>query len=158
MSSTVKSKLGWDSLVFYPDDSANMAGFGLAALEHDSVDPWKIKNSLVDLDQMLAKKGEMIGALLIAGGPDIVPYHRLPNPTDDIDDAVSSDNPYGAIDGNYFVQEWPVGRITALRAMMQVCSSARFDLQLHITNPKMRAYLLAAFVEPDADFSAYEKV
>ncbi len=115
LSSTVKSKMGWDSVVFYPDDSANMVSYGLAVVEGDVADPWKIKKALVDLDQALAKKGEMIGALLIVGGPDIVPYHRLPNPTDDMDDAVASDNPYGAMDGNYFVQEWSVGRMTGDR-------------------------------------------
>ena len=53
----------------------------------------------------------MIGALLIVGGPDVVPFHKLPNPTDDMDQEVCSDNPYGTLDGNYFVTEWPVGRL-----------------------------------------------
>ena len=70
-----------------------------------------MKLSLADLDQALAKKGQMIGALVIVGGPDIVPFHHLPNPTDDIDKDVPSDNPYATLDSNYFVPEWPVGRI-----------------------------------------------
>ena len=37
-------------------------------------DPWQIKLALADLDQALAKRGEMIGALLIVGGPEIVPF------------------------------------------------------------------------------------
>jgi hypothetical protein len=36
----------------------------------------------------------MIGALLIIGGSDNVPFHMLPNPTDDSDVNVPSDNPY----------------------------------------------------------------
>jgi hypothetical protein len=74
-------------------------------------DPWQIKLALNDLDQQLAKKGSMIGALLIVGGNDIVPFHQLPNPTDDNDTAILSDNPYGSIDENYFIPEWPVGRM-----------------------------------------------
>ena len=53
----------------------------------------------------------MIGALLIVGGPEVIPFHRLPNPTDDMDREVESDNPYSTLDSNYFVPEWPVGRL-----------------------------------------------
>jgi len=35
----------------------------------------------------------------------------LPNPTDDSDINVPSDNPYATIDENYFIQQWPVGRL-----------------------------------------------
>ena len=41
----------------------------------------------------------------------VVPFHRLPNPVDDMDDEVESDNPYATLDSNYFVPEWPVGRM-----------------------------------------------
>ena len=71
----------------------------------------EIKLSLADLDKTLARKGERIGALLIIGGPDVVPFHRLPNPTDDGDTEILSDNPYATFDSNYFVPEWPVGRL-----------------------------------------------
>ena len=40
-----------------------------------------------------------------------MPFHRLPNPTSDIDQDVPSDNPYATLDSNYFVPEWPVGRL-----------------------------------------------
>ena len=108
LATTVRGQLGWGSVIIYPDDANSMVSYGLTAI--DQVDPWKIKNVLTDLDQAMGKKGEMIGALLIVGSSDIVPYHRLPNPTEDLDADVASDNPYAALDGNYFVQEWPVGR------------------------------------------------
>jgi hypothetical protein len=53
----------------------------------------------------------MIGAVLIAGGPEVVPFHHLPNPVDDLDDDVPSDNPYATRNENYFIPEWPVGRL-----------------------------------------------
>jgi hypothetical protein len=59
----------------------------------------------------MAKKGERIGAVLIVGGPEVVPFHHLPNPTDDGDPEVLSDNPYSTSDSNYFIPEWPVGRL-----------------------------------------------
>jgi hypothetical protein len=100
---------GWGSMVFYPDEAYSTAPLGLNVV--DSVDPWKLKLTLADLDKALAKKGEMVGALLIIGGHDVVPFHKLPNPTDDMDQEVLSDNPYSTTDSNYFVPEWPVGRL-----------------------------------------------
>ncbi len=109
LAETVRTRPGWGALVLYPDDPECTTRLGLKPI--DAIDPWKIKLALVDLDNALAKKGEMIGSLLIVGGPDIVPFHHLPNPTDDIDKDVCSDNPYCTLDNNYFVPEWPVGRL-----------------------------------------------
>jgi tetratricopeptide (TPR) repeat protein len=109
LGNSVNQRPGWGSLVFIPDDAERMSQLGLKAM--DALDPWKIKLALTDLDQALAKKGQMIGALLIVGGSEVVPFHKLPNPTDDNDANVPSDNPYGTLDANYFVPEWPVGRL-----------------------------------------------
>ena len=109
LSDAVKKRTGWDTMVFYPDDEKSTAALGLQPA--DGTDPWKLKLSLADLDKALAKKGEMIGMLLIVGGPQVVPFHELPNPTDDYDEKIQSDNPYSTLDSNYFVPEWPVGRL-----------------------------------------------
>ena len=53
----------------------------------------------------------MIGAVLIVGGNEIVPFHNLPNPTDDSDKTVLSDNPYSSASGNYLLTQWLVGRL-----------------------------------------------
>lgn len=105
----VAQRPGWGGLAYLPDDETCTAEFGLKAL--DSYDPWKLKLALADLDQALGKKGQMIGALLIVGGADVVPFHNLPNPTDDDDREVPSDNPYSTLDANFFVPEWPIGRL-----------------------------------------------
>lgn len=106
---TVKLKSGWDAMIFYPDDENCTRLLDLDPIT--DIDPWKIKLSIVDLDKTLSSKGQMIGCLLIIGGGDIVPFHALPNPTDDKDKEVLSDNPYSTLDANYFVPEWPVGRL-----------------------------------------------
>jgi hypothetical protein len=105
----VRLKPGWGALMLLADDPSSMANFGLKPTLSD--DPWALKLALADLDKALAQKGLMIGALLIVGGPDIVPYHNLPNPVADIDSDVPSDNPYATTDENYFIPEWPVGRL-----------------------------------------------
>ncbi len=99
----------WGAYVIYVDDIACMSAFGLKAVNAN--DPWAIKHLLADLDEALRQNGEMIGSLLIIGGPKIVPFHHLPNPVDDDDKDVPSDNPYASLDENYFVPTWPAGRL-----------------------------------------------
>jgi hypothetical protein len=105
----IASRPDWGAVVVYADDPGSMGAFNLNPVSPD--DPWSLKLALMDLDCALAHKGGMIGALLIVGGPEVVPYHKLPNPVDDIDLDVSSDNPYATRDENYFIPEWPIGRL-----------------------------------------------
>ncbi len=99
----------WDAHLVYVDDQQSLEKFGLQPVKAD--DPWDVKHLLADLDAALRKKGEMIGAVLIVGGPQVIPFHHLPNPVDDEDQDVPSDNPYACIDENYFVPAWPLGRL-----------------------------------------------
>lgn len=99
----------WSSVVFYPDDVSQLPDLDLKPVI--ASDPGQVKLALNDLDEALAKRGEMIGALLIVGGPEIIPYYNLPNPTDDNDKDVPSDNPYSTIDENFYLPQWPVGRL-----------------------------------------------
>jgi hypothetical protein len=105
----VRLRRTWGAAVFYADEAACAGAYGLAPARPN--DPWGLKLALADLDYTLGKRGAMIGALLIVGGPEIVPFHRLPNPVDDADADVPSDNPYATRDENYFIPEWPVGRL-----------------------------------------------
>ena len=109
LANKVGSLPDWGAQVFYPDDATQMATLGLKPTL--ATDAWKVKLSLAELDEALGKQGEMIGALLIVGGPEIIPFHKLPNPTYDSDLDVPSDNPYSMIDENYFIPQWPVGRL-----------------------------------------------
>jgi hypothetical protein len=109
LAALISKRPEWNAIVYYPDDLNSVKNYALTQV--NSVDPWDLKLSLVDLDEALAKKGQRIGALLIVDGPDVVPHHELPNPTDDSDATVPSDNPYSTLDANYFVPEWPVGRL-----------------------------------------------
>jgi hypothetical protein len=106
---TVQSWHGWGACLFFADDPAHT--HPLKITPSRSGDPWELKLILADLDEALGKRGERIGALLIVGGPEVVPFHHLPNPLDDQDIDVPSDNPYATCDENYFIPEWPVGRL-----------------------------------------------
>jgi hypothetical protein len=109
VAASLHNRKGWSNLVFIPDDLAVCGKYGITPV--DAIDPWKIKLALADLDAALGKKGQMIGCVLIVGGDRVVPFHNLPNPTDDADTVVPSDNPYGSLDKNYYVADWPVGRL-----------------------------------------------
>lgn len=109
LANTFTHRAGWGALVYLPDLQTCTDKYNVNRL--DAIDPWKVKLSLADLDKALAKKGQMIGALLIVGGDDVVPFHRLPNPTEDSDAEVLSDNPYTTLDSNYFIPEWQTGRL-----------------------------------------------
>lgn len=109
LAGALNKRPGWAALVHFPDDLLMTSKLGIKPV--DGIDPWKLKLALVDLDHALGSKGQRIGAVLIIGGSDVVPFHKLPNPTDDTDSEVNSDNPYGTLDSNYFVPEWPVGRL-----------------------------------------------
>lgn len=96
-------------LVVYVDDAATLQPFGLAPV--NALSAWDIKLLIGQLHEKLRASGEPLGALLIVGGADIIPFHHLPNPTEDPDADIPSDNPYATADENYFVPEWAVGRM-----------------------------------------------
>ena len=100
----------WGSMLFYADDAACTQSYDLQPAPYN--DAWQLKLILGDLDAALEKQGERIGAVLIVGGPEVVPFHNLPNPVEDADADVPSDNPYATKDDNYFISDWPVGRIS----------------------------------------------
>jgi tetratricopeptide (TPR) repeat protein len=106
---SIRRKPGWTAYRFFPDDPSSLDPFNISPA--DPGNAWEIKLRLGDLDRALASRGEMVAAVLIVGGHNLIPFHLLPNPTDDDDDDVPSDNPYAASDENYFIPEWPVGRL-----------------------------------------------
>ncbi|HEX9674681.1 MAG TPA: hypothetical protein VGA07_01755 [Anaerolineales bacterium] len=108
LADAVRRRRGWVAYRIFIDDPKSLNSFELAPC--DPANAWQIKLRLADLDQKLAQRGEMIGAVAIVGGHRIIPFHLLPNPTEDDDDHVPSDNPYATTDENYFAPEWPVGR------------------------------------------------
>ena len=140
LSLIIQEKNAWNSILFMPDDLEICGRYGITPI--DAIDPWKIKLALVDLDKALQKKGERIGCVLIIGGENIVPFHKLPNPTEDTDEDVKSDNPYGSLDTNYFVSDWPVGRMPgeAGNEVGLLLTQIRNALQYHTDASAMQSW------------------
>ncbi len=134
----VRSRTGWGGRVVIADDPEYTLKIGLKPVKPE--DPWACKLLIADLDEWLRKRGERIGALLIVGGPEIVPFHHLPNPVDDPDHDIPSDNPYSTRDENYFIPEWPVGRLpggSGTDARLLLESLRRFQEQHSAKKPKV---------------------
>lgn len=131
LAKTVEARIGWTSIVLLPDDLVSCGKYNITPV--DTLDPWKIKLALVDLDKALERTGQRIGSVLIVGGDKVVPFHHLPNPTDDSDADVPSDSPYGALDTNYFVSDWAVGRLPGEDGNNSglLVSQLRNDIQYH---------------------------
>ena len=104
VAEAVDNREGWNAMVFYPDEFAT---------NHRAYqDPTLIKQELVKLDRALSEKGSMIGAVLIVGGPEVVPFFSLKNPAMDDDLSIPSDAPYATFDETrIFDQQWQLGRI-----------------------------------------------
>ncbi len=150
LAEAVKGEKRWGSLVFYPDDEENNPKLGLPVAK--SIDPWQIKLALVDLDKSLSAKGAMIGAVLIVGGHEIVPFHKLPNPTDDADTEVLSDNPYSTLDSNYFIPEWPVGRMPGEKGEDASLLLMKIRQAVAAHNPTKKAKSVFDQIRPGLDF------
>lgn len=96
-------------LIVYVDDRPSLARYGLRPA--DANDAQQVKKAIDHLDGYLNEQNREIRYLLIVGGDSIIPFHRLPNPLDDQDADVLSDNPYASRDGNYLIPERAVGRM-----------------------------------------------
>jgi tetratricopeptide (TPR) repeat protein len=128
---SVRRRYGWTAYRIYIDDPRTLEPFGLSPV--DPGNAWQIKLRIADLDHALGRRGEMIGALLIVGGNGIIPFHLLPNPTDDDDEVIPSDNPYATSDENYFIPEWPVGRLPGEDEPELIINQLNYALKNHNT-------------------------
>lgn len=180
VAEATKTLPGWSSHIIYADDKDTLSKFGLLTVKAD--DPWAVKNLLADLDEALRKKSEMIGAVMIVGGPQIVPFHHLPNPVDDDDKDVPSDNPYASTDENYFVPTWALGRLpngegsdpgTLLKALGKIAANrgksigpvdslealiTRLLIFLGIWRPKRTSFGYSAEIWQRASHSVYRTI
>ena len=109
LAAAAEARLQLPAGVLYLDDATSLSSFQLDPV--DPADPWAVKSLLNQLDGRLEEHEQELGWVLLVGGPDLIAFHRLPNPTDDGDPEVLSDNPYGCRDDNYFVPQRAVGRL-----------------------------------------------
>jgi len=130
----------WGAILLYADDPEYTSFFGLQPASWK--DPWGLKLLLSDVDSALGNGGEKIGAILIVGGSEVVPFHSLPNPVDDADHEVLSDNPYACLGENYFTPEWPIGRLPGSNSSdpTDLVSALRSMTRRYLENQKAKPW------------------
>lgn len=97
--------------VCYADDAASLQlGDGISAPAAQG-EAGALRDVLRALSGSLAERGRELGAVMLVGGDEIVPFHRLPNPIPDDDVVVLSDNPYASDDPGYLVPQRIVSRL-----------------------------------------------
>lgn len=97
--------------ICYCDDEASLRlDEGIAAAPA-SAEAGALRDILRTLAAALSARGRTLGAALLVGGDEIVPFHRLPNPLPDDDTVVLSDNPYATDDPAYVVPQRMVARL-----------------------------------------------
>lgn len=109
LKQAIETHTGLEASIIYVDDVGSLDPYGLQPV--NPANPWQVKKLIDELDARLGDRGRAIRYLLIVGGDSVVPFHRLPNPADDQDLDVPSDNPYASRDANYLIPERAVGRI-----------------------------------------------
>ncbi len=109
LQEAITDHLGMQVILVYVDDLDSLSAFSLQPV--NPMDPRQVKELIDHLDLCLNEQGREIRYLLIVGGDTVIPFHRLPNPIDDQDEDVPSDNPYASRDGNTLIPERVVGRL-----------------------------------------------
>jgi len=130
LSDAIQTRHDLEVVTAYIDDEQSLMRFGLDPV--DPANPWQVKKSVDSVDNQVSEEGRQVRHVLIVGGDHIIPFHRLPNPVDDQDSDVPSDNPYACRDGNYLVPERAVGRmpdganvdVGFLRSIIQTSAAA----------------------------------
>jgi len=109
LRTAIEARANLDVVIAYVDQEETLSSFGLQPVNQSN--PWQVKRLIDKLDDKLGEEDRQIRYLLIVGGDGIIPFHRLPNPVEDQDSDVPSDNPYACRDGNYLVPERATGRL-----------------------------------------------
>jgi hypothetical protein len=115
---------GLSATLVYADDSPLLTRLGLLPAETgDSVELGRLVRGLT---ARLRWTEEAVRYVLILGDDGIVPFHRCSNPTPDGDDAVLTDQPYGARADALLLTDLAVGRIPdpGLPTLLAVLASA----------------------------------
>jgi hypothetical protein len=122
------------------DDRELLKAFGNLAPARE-LTPIACKAVIDGARAYLESSGHDIDAIVLVGGDEHLPFHRLPNPSQDNDPDVPSDNPYGCGDGSelapdLIVARFPDGGADGGRLLLdQLERAAQYHRNWHITGP-----------------------
>lgn len=121
------------------DDPEQMRGLGAESPE-DPTNPEQVRVAVESLGDGLLTQNNDLRHLLILGGDDIVPFCRVPNPTDDQDEDIYTDAPYGARNGSYLLPTRAVGRLPDSGDAEYLLRLIEHAAQAHRQGPQAEAH------------------
>ncbi len=155
LAATVTRYDGIASEAILVDDAGSLAPFGLGPVS--SCEAISIKRLLDGLADVLDLRGFQLTSVLIVGGDAIIPFYRLPNPTEDPDAEVPTDAPYACHNDGELIPDRLVGRMlhsergatdmlllqlgTALQARLNASRSTR-ALKAGLHTPRLFDWLI----------------
>lgn len=152
---------GVDGRLLLVDNAEALRRYGYERLDPvDAARPEQVRELLnAALPGEKSNSPHFPNTVFIIGGPDIIPFWRLPNPTFDSDREILSDNPYGARDETYLLPERIVGRLPddsgrkggsnldfLLAGLTKVINRQRLALIPHAIAPGLPMRLLGAML------------
>jgi len=133
----VMRRRGFDSRLLIVDSGNSLRENGFDFLDPVRAHDPELVCSLINAALPGEAQSSTINVVFIIGGPDIIPFWKLSNPSFDSDREVFSDNPYGSQDSTYLLPERIVGRLPDdgrgdisffLRRLREVVARQRADL------------------------------
>ncbi len=122
------------------DDRESLRAIGDVAPVTEQA-PAAYKEAIDGLRASLEAAGRELDALILLGGDSIIPFHRLPNPSQDADVEVPTDNPYGCGAGSdlapdLIVARFPDGGADGGRLLLdQLQRAADYHQNWHLAGP-----------------------
>ncbi|MGQ9584758.1 MAG: C25 family cysteine peptidase [Anaerolineae bacterium] len=98
---------GQEARVVYVDQAEGLAPFSPV----DGRDPHQVKHLLLQIKKAAEEGGRTPRYILLVGGHQVIPPFCLPNPAEDDDEFLLTDNPYGCAEGEVLLPELAVGRL-----------------------------------------------
>lgn len=109
--SQILRQQGMNVCAGYIDDPVDLVVGDIRVQHPVTADAMAIRDMVRVFAERLQSRGLEVATLLLIGGDDCIPFHRLHNPIPDDEKILLSDNPYACDDSGYLIPQRIVARI-----------------------------------------------
>ena len=102
---------GMTVMAGYIDEPSGLTVPGVVAPPAVGADAFAVRDLIRGLATQLATRQSELATVILLGGDECIPFHRLQNPIPDDERVVLSDNPYACDDAGYLIPQRIVARL-----------------------------------------------
>ncbi len=102
---------GMTVMAGYIDEPSGLVVPGVCAPAAVGADAFAVRDLIRSLAAQLATRQSELATVILLGGDECIPFHRLQNPIPDDERVVLSDNPYACDDAGYLIPQRIVARL-----------------------------------------------